>query len=267
MPRKENVNKVGPKSGRIAPVALLNPQATDQLYRVYNTGESDCPGPGFIISKGCSVDFRLAANTSGTLGVTGVTPTVEAIYELMPSPGLRSGRFRNPGTVNATVISALETGALYRFFNTRRSGSISITVGSAAPEVIANGCSEDFFIGTSDVVKVGHDNVGVYDFLAFATGAAAVDPAVRTGHFKMSGSAPPLTIAHLTGGNFKAVYRIINSDDRDIHYSGMPTGAPLTKHSSCDVEVVPGGSLTISVGSGTGPVLGSYELIKINPGP
>lgn len=267
MPRNERPRRIGPRSGRVNHTAMLLPQTQAQLFRLYNTSNKfECPAHvngtlAFTVSTACSRDFMLSSGETVKLGVAAAPNTegVEAVYEIIPSAGLRSGRFKRPNS-NLVIIGALGTvSAMYRVFNTRRSNPITVTINGAQKPIKVES-SADFLVLKSAEVTVAPNDVGVYDFLAFDLPGAEVDGTVRSGHFKTPG-----TIVDLSGSAQSAVYRLINSGLRDIHYTGMPTGEPLEPDSSCDIEIAKTGTLAVTASTvGTGPIQGSYELLKVN---
>jgi len=266
MPRNQDSIKIGPVSGKISPSATLNPQAKGQIYRVYNTGKIACPVLSGSVSEGCSQDFGVNAATTVFLGAPSdatPAPDIEAVYELLSTIGVRSGKFSKPGASNKTILSNLGSSAFYRIFNTQKNGTISIAVGISAAVIIAKGSSRDFFVPGNVAVTVDKNDRGVYEFLAFAETGAKVNTSARSGHFQGT-----QTIASLMGNpQYKTVYRISNSSDRDINYTGMPmmpSNVQVKPGCSCDVEVAIGGSLVLTNGSGTGEIAGSYELLLIN---
>ncbi|MGV3486088.1 MAG: hypothetical protein ACO1RT_16850 [Planctomycetaceae bacterium] len=268
MPRKEKPVKIGPRSGRVSPTAIIGAQTNPQIIRIYNTSaQIDCPvgiSPPAAVRPSCSFDFTVGGAVGqvelGTATPAGSNP-VEAIYELVPSSGLRSGMFKKPKAGGTVIIKTDPgTGVIYRFFNTHKGAAISIKVSNPADShSIKRKSSKDVFIGKDAVVEVDEQDVGVYDFLAFDLEGATVESSVRSGHFETAA-----TIIDLAGSERAAVYRIINTGDREISCTGVATDPTIARDSSVDVQVPAAGKLVLSAGAvGSGPIQGSYELLKI----
>jgi hypothetical protein len=286
MPQKGNASKLGPRSGRFTAIStasqiVIVAQTSDQTYRFYNTGNDPITvkigATPWIVEKGCSIDLNVPASMSSpatTVTIAG-SATSEAVFESFPATDIRSGRFKlAPTATNRAVVRSLGFNAVYRFFNTRKSGAFNVIVtspsGAAVAHPLAEGCSKDVSVGATDFVSIvntegagkGPDG-GVYDFLTLATANAKVDGAVRTGHFNTPTQIVSLATGAL-GTDKGVVYRIINSGQKEIALTGGVTGTILPD-SSCDVQLPFSSSLSVGLVAGaSGQIRGSYEILKVN---
>ncbi len=278
MPRKESFAKLGSRSGHFKtnPTAPTTPVVTigaittgDRTYRFYNTGDDlvtvTIDTDTTKIKSGSSADVKLLTGKSATM--TGTSVDSEGVYELLPTAGLRSGRFKRPATATNIIIRQGALGSFYRFYNTDKK-QLRVTLvalsGSGAVQVdIAVGSSADIFVDSSRVVTV-NSTLGVYDRVAYQSPATKfiVDGTIRSGHFR--GEVVVINLS-TTFDTFLPVYRFFNSgeDAFDVRLNGVKIES-VNPSSSVDLEINTATTAPREVSiAGTTP-RGSYELLAVN---
>ncbi len=267
MPRRENSVKVGPRSGRFVAGITIAAQTVSQAYRFYNTGDPLITVSNSAvetkIEKSCSADVFIPANTATTITV----PTDgEGVYELLPSAGLRSGRFQRPGATNNTIVRLGPEGAIYRFFNT---GKTLLRVTSGGMNPIAKECTADIFLAANSVTTVSNDK-GVFDLVASKDAGPGyeVDGTVRSGHFKGGGTASIVVINLINAPtNAFPVIRVFNSGAAPFTVNIGTVAANVvlgTVPLECSIDLqIPTAMVRTVLIVGSNPE-GSYDLLKVN---